>query len=439
MNETDNITRRDALKWGAAGVALAGAAYIEGCGKGPAASAPLPPPPVSPPPVSSPPDPASQSLKGWFDVTAFGAKGDGGTPDEDAINRALQAAYDNNGGIIWFPPGRYLIESKVIVSHTVTLLGAGWNGGAHPFAGSWIMTKTPGVNLEIHGRGSTIQAIGFSQLQPKVPHKGGPDWKPLDYDFAILAAADDVLLKQIHFLPCTRGIKIQSAGRVILDHIFGQPLTTGIEIDAARDVVKVNNVHFWRFWNHDPATRGWMSSQGTGLNCLRADNPQFSNLFVLGYHRGIAFGASPQGITSKFKIVNADCDSCETGLEVGGENATGDVVNFSCQGQPGEVGVSVVSPGVRLFLSHARITNYRGNALRASGNNAKVFVGSLWAEGWNKGGAGAPAVQATDGATVYLGRPLYFDGGNGAPKWLRDGANGGHVLTGGEDELICIV
>ena len=425
-----SITRREALKWTATGVALAGAAYVEGCGKGPATKAPLPPT------VSPTPNPGPQLLKGWFDVTAFGAKGDGVTPDEDAINQALQAAYNNSGGVVWFPPGLYLIESKIIVTHTVTLLGAGWDGGAHPFAGSWIMTKTPGVNLEIRGRGTLVQAIGFSQSQPPVPHKDDPNWKPLDHDFAIIAATPDVFLKQIHLLPCTKGIKIQSAGRVILDHIFGQPLTTGIEIDGARDVVKVNNVHFWGFWNGDPPARRWMRNQGTGLNCLRADNPQFSNLFFLGYQRGIAFGTSTHGITSKFKIVNADCDSCETGLEVGGENATGDVVNFSCQGHPGEVGISVISPGVRLFLSHARITHYRGSALRAAGNNTRVFANSLWAEGWNQAGTEAPAVEATDGATVYLGRPLFFRGGNGAPNWQRDGANGGRVLTG-YDELIC--
>ena len=432
MNEINPVSRREALKWAATGVALAGAAYIgEGCSKGSAIKAPGPTP-AEPPPQPTPPSPA---LNGWFDVTTFGAKGDGTTPADDAINQALEAAYAASGGIVWFPPGLYLIESKIIVHHTVTLLGAGWDGGGHPYAGSWIMIKTPGVNLEIHGRGTLIQAIGFSQAQPHVPHEKDPDWKPLDHDFAIVVTGDDVFLKQIHLLPCTKGIKIQSAGRAILDHIFGQPLTTGIEIDNAKDVVKVNNVHFWGFWSNDHPVRSWMRKNGTGLNCLRTDNPQFSNLFFLGFQRGIAFGASDHGITSKFKIVNADCDSCETGLEVGGENATGDVINFSCQGSPGEVGISVISPGVKLFLSHTRITSYRGSALRAAGNNVHVFASNLWAQGWNVDKTGAPAVAATDGATIYLGRPLYFENGNGADNWQRDGANGGRVLTN-YDELI---
>ncbi|HEY1663756.1 MAG TPA: glycosyl hydrolase family 28-related protein [Verrucomicrobiae bacterium] len=429
MNEANTLTRRQVLKLAATGVALAGAGMIEaGCDKSAGK------PQASPAPVAPPPPPPTPGPTGWFDVKAFGAKGDGATPDEGAINAALQAAREARGGVIWFPPGLYLIESQVVVEHQVTLMGAGWDGGGHPSAGSWIMTKTPGVNVEIRGRGTLVQGIGFSQSQPSHSHDSKEDWTPTNHDFAIVVAADDVFLKQIHLLPCTRGIKIMSAGRAILDHIFGQPLTTGIEIDNAKDVVKVNNVHFWGFWSGDHPVRAWMSKNGTGLNCLRVDNPQFSNLFFLGYNRGIAFGASAHGITSKFKITNADCDSCETGIEVGGENTTGDVVNFSCQGSPGNIGISIVSPGIKVFLSHTRITNYRQNALRAVGNATRIFVDNLWAQGWNKANTGAPGVAAADGATVYLGRPLYFEDGGGAPVW--QGTNGGQVMTG-YDQMIC--
>jgi Pectate lyase superfamily protein len=432
MNETDHITRREALKWSATGAALVGAAYIEGSGKGLADTTPSQPPAIPPAP-----SPGGQSLKGWFDVTAFGAKGDGVTPDEDAINRALTAALDNHGGVVWFPPGIYLIESKVIVKGAVTLLGAGWDGGAHPFAGSWILTKTPGVNLEIHGRGASVQAIGFSQSQPPVPHGADADWKPLDHDFAVLVTIDDVFLKQLHFLPCTKGIKIQSAGRAILDHIFGQPLVTGIEIDGARDVVKVNNVHFWPFWNSDSPVRRWMRANATGLNSLRADNPQFSNLFFLGYNSAIAFGASKLGHTAKFKIVNTDCDECFTALKVTGRYTDGFVTNFSAHGSgDAEVCVSVVGEGITVSLDQLKLTTCLGSTIHAQGKDVRVFASNLWAGDWNCGKTGAPGIQATDGATIYLGRPATFRGNHGAPNWQSNGARGGRVLTG-YDELIC--
>ena len=39
-----------------------------------------------------------------FDVKAYGAKGDGKTPDRDGINKAVEAAFAAGGGTVYFPP-----------------------------------------------------------------------------------------------------------------------------------------------------------------------------------------------------------------------------------------------------------------------------------------------------------------------------------------------
>jgi len=371
-------------------------------------------------------------MNGWYDITDFGARGDGSTRAEGAINQALAAASRAGGGVLWFPPGRYLLGAKVVVDRQVTLLGAGW-ASRDPAQGSWITASTPGVNLEIRAEGTRVEALGFFQEQPP---RGGGAWQPASHDFAIHAGADDIFLKQINLFNCTKGIKVRhhtggTIGRVILDHIWGQPVRTGIEIDNAQDVVKVNNVHFWPFWEGNPGVRDWMMQNGTGISVLRADNPQFSNIFVLGYNRGIAFGESDNGITSKFAITNADCDSCETGIQVGGTNATGLITNFSSQGGPGNVGLAVISGGVKVLATNLRITSYRSNSVRISGNNTKVFIHNLWAELWNLSGAGFPGVEATSGARVFLGRPLFFDRGNGAPNFGE--TDGGQVLSAFDD------
>lgn len=47
---------------------------------------------------------------GWFDVTAYGATGDGTTDDTAAIQSAIDAAAaSNNGGVVYFPPGIYIV------------------------------------------------------------------------------------------------------------------------------------------------------------------------------------------------------------------------------------------------------------------------------------------------------------------------------------------
>jgi polygalacturonase len=48
---------------------------------------------------------------GVFDVRAFGAKGDGKTPDRDAINKAIDAAASAGGGTVTFPAGTYVTGS----------------------------------------------------------------------------------------------------------------------------------------------------------------------------------------------------------------------------------------------------------------------------------------------------------------------------------------
>jgi hypothetical protein len=46
-----------------------------------------------------------------FDVTHFGAKGDGEANDTAAINLAIVTAYEAGGGDVYFPPGEYFIRS----------------------------------------------------------------------------------------------------------------------------------------------------------------------------------------------------------------------------------------------------------------------------------------------------------------------------------------
>lgn len=60
-----------------------------------------------------------------FDVKAYGALGDGSTDDTTAIGAAITAAC-SIGGIVWFPPGTYLVSTTLTIScDGVTLAGAG--------------------------------------------------------------------------------------------------------------------------------------------------------------------------------------------------------------------------------------------------------------------------------------------------------------------------
>lgn len=60
-----------------------------------------------------------------YDVTAWGATGDGSTDDALAIQDAIDAASANGGGLVFVPGGTYRIGTTLTLKHNVRLSGAG--------------------------------------------------------------------------------------------------------------------------------------------------------------------------------------------------------------------------------------------------------------------------------------------------------------------------
>jgi len=112
------------------------------------------------------------SAKGrFFDVNEYGAKGDGVTDDAPAIKAAVDAACDAGAGTVYFPPGKYLVNSATvggydndclgrIDSNNITIMGAAGAriivSGTTPISLFFARNVS---NIRIEG----IQAVGNSQ------------------------------------------------------------------------------------------------------------------------------------------------------------------------------------------------------------------------------------------------------------------------------------
>jgi hypothetical protein len=60
-----------------------------------------------------------------YNAKAYGAKGNGTADDTAAIQTAASAARTNGGGILFFPPGTYLVSGSIIIGTGVEVWGSG--------------------------------------------------------------------------------------------------------------------------------------------------------------------------------------------------------------------------------------------------------------------------------------------------------------------------
>lgn len=123
----------------------------------------------------------------WFhvngevvDVKEFGARGDDNTPDGEAIQSAIDvlAETGRNGGTVLFPPGRYRIDSTLVIPPGMTGLtlkgsGASFGGstGAHENDATWLIQDGTGPLLLAPETVSflTITDLAMGQVDAQSP------------------------------------------------------------------------------------------------------------------------------------------------------------------------------------------------------------------------------------------------------------------------------
>src|SRR5688500_5441757 len=69
--------------------------------------------------------PVAQAAPPVFNVKSYGATGNGSTNDDDAIDRAINAANAAGGGVVDFPAGRYRSRTIHMKSNVTLNLNAG--------------------------------------------------------------------------------------------------------------------------------------------------------------------------------------------------------------------------------------------------------------------------------------------------------------------------
>jgi hypothetical protein len=88
----------------------------------------------------------------------------------------------------------------------------------------------------------------------------------------------------------------QPSGRHSIHGLYGQPLYRGLAVDRSLDVGRIENVHFWPFWDEwrSPLKR-FITERAVAFVVGRADWEYFSNCFCIGYRIGFHFVETADG------------------------------------------------------------------------------------------------------------------------------------------------
>lgn len=289
------LSRRRAVVWGAAGAAL----------------------PLVGSPAAGAEEFGNQPGR-FFDVTKFGAKGDGRTIDTAAINRAIDAAA-TRGGTVYFPAGTYASYSIHLKSNialylgaNATILAAAPAGGrgydpAEPGAGNpyqdfghshWHNSLIWGENLE------NVTIEGPGKIDGKGLVAGGSaESAPLNGNKAIaLKLCRNVAI---------RDITIVNGGHFgILPTGVDNFRIEGLVIDTNRDGINIDcckNVRIADTTVNSPNDDAIVLKSSYALNQVRdTENVAIDNCFVSGYDLGTLVGGtfktSSYGRTGRVKF-----------------------------------------------------------------------------------------------------------------------------------------
>src|ERR1035438_9839190 len=185
---------------------------------------------------------------GVFDVKTFGAKGDGKTPDRDAINKAIDAAAAAGGGTVYFPAGTYVTGSIRLRSNLTlqfehgTILEASADPAAYDTAepNQWDKFQDFGHshfhNSLIWGEGlENVSIVGGGMIGGKAltrGERGGGGDKAIALklcrrvrlrDFSILTGG--------HF-----GVLATGVDNLTIDNLIIDTNRDGIDLDSCRNV-----------------------------------------------------------------------------------------------------------------------------------------------------------------------------------------------------------
>lgn len=275
--------------------------------------------------ATSPGEAETLVRKAEWNVSDFGAAGDGSADNSQAFQQALVAAHAANGGVVVVPAGRYRFDGALTVPPNVTLRGTFSYAPSHtgiryegaekpvygsvlePYAEAGNEDGTPFITLKDN---ATLQ--GFTIHYPAQDPKAAA---PTPYPWTIRMRGNNPAILDVELLNPYNAIDASENQRALIRNIHGQPIHIGVYVDLVYDIGRIENVHWNPWWTMGTPVYQWQVEHGVGFIFGKTDWHYVLNTFCFGYNIGYKFIKTKAGATNG-NFLGIGADDCYTALVV---------------------------------------------------------------------------------------------------------------------------
>lgn len=350
-----------------------------------------------------------------YSVRDFGAKGDGQTDDTAAFQKALDAAGQAGGGVVYASRGNYFFAGHLNIPPAVTLKGVWESVPAHNGIRDRGLPKPTDDGTTFLVTESAGQEDGppFITLNHNTTLKGvviyypnqNPEEEPKPYPYAIAMRGKNPAVLAVELLNPYNGIDASQNERHLIRDVQGQPLRRGIFVDHIYDIGRIENVHFNPWWSMKPKLFAWQQTHGEAFIFGKSDWQYVYNTFCFGYGVGYKFIKTKSGDCNG-NFLGIGADDCFTALEV--ENCSrigllisnGEFVSFHGP-DPTMIRVGSNNVGSVRFVNSA-FWGPCNQIAKIAGSGTVGFSDCTFVH-WDRNREGRHAIQAAGGNLIVRG------------------------------------
>ena len=164
-----------------------------------------------------------------FNIKDYKADNTGKKDATQALQKALDDAKKNGGGVVYVPGGIYRIDGSVTVYDGTTLVGSSYYTTHSPSAGStfYIYGKSQSP-FKVVGKGSGL--VGFLIVYPENGYKAGDTSNvTAEYPYTVSCTAPKTFVKNICMIATSHAVSFENADNFIVDRLMMNVWHNGVK------------------------------------------------------------------------------------------------------------------------------------------------------------------------------------------------------------------